>query len=199
MLLIGNNQEQFILDLNEHPYDEHTITIASQGRTGNHLPWGVEMVSCGLVSAEPAGSDALNIHVDIENLDEECFILLKNYNKERIKIMVKPNNLLTIKPESSYNFRISKKRINGRKVNIKILSKEDDNEVGWKCTYDGKPLHYSITPMESNKSDNVTIEVLDELFTEMPAVIEFTQEKSGKVIELKLKQTNNNTEIIKAD
>jgi hypothetical protein len=53
--------------------------------------------------------------------------------------------------------------------------------------------------MESDKSGYVDIEVLDELFTNVPSVIEFIQDRSREVISLKLNQTNDDTEIIKAD
>ena len=45
----------------------------------------------------------------------------------------------------------------------------------------------------------VDIEVLDELFTDVPSVIEFTQKRSGEVIKLVLSQKNEDTEILKAD
>lgn len=197
MIKINKSEKQFILDLNKLPYDEHTITINSNGERGNRLPWGVEMVSSQYVSAEQGANDSLNIYVDIENMKDDAFILLRNFKKEMMKIVIKPNTLLT--SPKTYKFRISKKTTEGRKTRIRILSKEDNNEIGWECTYDGKPLNYSIEPMKSDKSGYVDIEVLDELFTDVPSVIEFTQERSGEVIKLVLNQKNEDTEILKAD
>lgn len=197
MIKIDKSEKQFILDLNKLPYDEHTITIDSKGDKGNRLPWGIEMVSSQYVSAEQGANDSLNIYVDIENMKDESFILLRNFKKEMMKIVIKPNTLLT--SPKTYKFRISKKTTEGRKTKIRILSKEDNNEIGWECTYDGKPLNYSIEPMRSDKSGYVDIEVLDELFTDVPSVIEFTQERSGEVIKLVLNQKNEDTEILKAD
>lgn len=197
MIKINKSEKQFILDLNKLPYDEHTITINSKGEKGNRLPWGVEMVSSQYVSAEHGANDTLNIYVDIENMKDESFILLRNFKKEMMKIVIKPNTLLT--SPKTHKFRISKKTTEGRKTKIRILSKEDNQEIGWECTYDGKPLNYSIEPMRSDKSGYVDIEVLDELFTDVPSVIEFTQERSGEVIKLVLNQKNEDTEILKAD
>lgn len=197
MIKINKSEKQFILDLNKLPYDEHTITINSKGEKGNRLPWGVEMVSSQYVSAGQGANDTLNIYVDIENMKDESFILLRNFKKEMMKIVIKPNTLLT--SPKTYKFRISKKTTEGRKTKIRILSKEDNKEIGWECTYDGKPLNYSIEPMKSDKSEYVDIEVLDELFTDVPSVIEFTQERSGEVIKLVLNQKNEDTEILKAD
>jgi len=192
--MINTNVNENILDLNENPYDEHEIKIDSRGRNGKRIPWGVEMVSSKLINVEQGAGDTLKVTLDVENLKEDGFILLRNYNKERLKIIVKHNVLLTM--DRTYKFRISKKSTDGRKTRIRILSKADNDEIGWKCTYDGKPLNYSITPMESDKSGYVDIEVMDELFTNVPSVIEFTQDRSGEVISLKLNQTNDDTEII---
>ena len=192
--MINTNVNENILDLNENPYDEHEIKIDSRGRNDKRIPWGVEMVSSKLINVEQGAGDTLKVTLDVENLKEDGFILLRNYNKERLKIIVKHNILLTM--DRTYKFRISKKSTDGRKTRIRILSKADNDEIGWKCTYDGKPLNYSITPMESDKSSYVDIEVLDELFTNVPSVIEFTQDRSGEVISLKLNQTNDDTEII---
>ena len=197
MFRINEIENEFILDLNDYPYDEHSLTVTSEEGDGSHLSWGVEIVSSNFISLEPIGVNTLNVNVDIENLKEESFVILRNYNNERIKLVIKPNILLTSPKE--YKFKLTKKKANGRKVNIRILSKGNDNEVGWKCTYDGSPLNYSITPMESDGSSNVEIELLDELFTDISTVIEFTQNKSNEVIELKLNQSNDKIEIIKAD
>jgi hypothetical protein len=194
MISINNSQKEFTLDLNEIPYDEHELHIDSRASNGRNLPWGVEIVSSKLIKATRGAGDSLNISLDPEKLNDDAFILLRNYNKERLKIVVKHNVLLTM--DRTYKFRISKKTTDGRKTRIRILSKADNDEIGWKCTYDGKPLNYSITPMESDKSGYVDIEVLDELFTNVPSVIEFTQDRSGEVISLKLNQTNDDTEII---
>ena len=198
MMKVNEFEDEFILDLNKIPYEEHTIKIHSRGENDSRIPWGIEMVSSELVSASMGADDSLIVTVDIENMKDESFILLRNYAKERMKIILKPNILLT--SPKAYKFRITKKTTDGRKTRIRILSKEDNNEIGWKCTYDGKPLNYSINPRESDKSGYVDIELLDELFIDnIPTVLEFTQNKSCEVIELRLNQTNDDTEIIKAD
>lgn len=198
MITVNEFEKEYVLDLNKVPYDEHTIKVHSKKSFGDRIPWGVEIVSSPLVSAEIGAGDTLNISVDIENMKEESFILLKNYAKERIKIILKPNIKLT--SSKTYKFRISKKTADGRKTRIRILSKENNSEIGWKCTYDGRPLNYTIKPMESGKSGYVDIELMDELFiNNFHSVIEFTQDKSNEVIKLELNQENDNTEIIRAD
>jgi hypothetical protein len=53
--------------------------------------------------------------------------------------------------------------------------------------------------MKGDKSGYVDIVLTDELLTTVTSLIEFTQENSGEVIQLKLRQSNDSTEIIKAD
>jgi len=197
MFKINGIENEFILDLNEQPYSEHSLIITSEEDGGNHLSWGIEFTSSNFVSSELIGINTLNLYIDMENMKEESFVILRNYSNERVKLIIKPNNFLT--SLKKYKFKLTKKNVNGRKISIKIFSKENNNETGWKCTYDGSPLNYSIIPMESNSSGNVEIELLDELFTDVFTVIEFTQNRSNEVIELKLKQSNEKVEIIKAD
>ena len=197
MLKINDFEKEFVLDLNEHPYDEHIINIDSKGEGDTNIPWGVEMVSCDLVTAKPGAASTLNVNVDIDELSDECFVLLRNYAKERMKITVIPNTELSA--PKTYKFRITKKSTDGRKTRVRILSKENGKEIGWSCTYNGQPYEYSISPMKGDKSGYVDIVLTDELLTTVTSLIEFTQEKSGEVIQLKLRQSNDSTEIIKAD
>lgn len=197
MFKINGFEKEFTLDLNEHSYDEHIINIESKGESEINIPWGVEMVSCDLVTAKPGAGNTLNVNVDIDELSDECFVLLRNYAKERMKITVIPNTELSA--PKTYKFRITKKSTDGRKTRVRILSKENGKEIGWTCTYNGQPYDYSISPMRGDKSGYVDIVLTDELLTTVTSLIEFTQENSGEVIQLKLRQSNDSTEIIKAD
>ena len=197
MIKANGFEKEFVLDLNEHPYDKHIGNVESKGEGDATIPWGVEMVSCDLVIAKPGVANTLDINVDIDEVANECFILLRNYAKERMKITIIPNTELS--SPKTYKFRISKKSTDGHKTRVRILSKENGKEIGWKCTYDGQPYNYSISPKKADKSGYVDIVLLDELLATVNSLIEFTQEKSGEVIQLRLKQSNDYTEIIKAD
>ena len=197
MIKINGFENEFILDLNEQPYDEHIINIESNEENNTNIQWGVEMVSCDLVTVKPNANNTLSINVEIEELSDECFVLLRNHAKERAKITIKPNTALSAPKE--YKFKISKKTTDGYNTRIRILSKEKSEEIGWKCTYNGQPYNYSIIPSKGDKSGYVDIILLDELLADVKSLIEFTQESSGKVIQLRLKHSNGSTEIIKAD
>ena len=195
MFKIDNIEREYILDLNERPYNNHSVKVTSEVAPNRRLPWGVELVSSSLIKATLGANDILNIFVDMEKLMEDAFVLLRNYNKERMKIIIKPN-FITIEPKE-YTFKITKKSTEGKKVRIRLLSKENDREMGWECTYQGKPLNYSIEPLKSDKSGYVDIELLDDATTDFQTVIEFTQNKSKKTIELRLNQNSDGMEILK--
>jgi hypothetical protein len=197
MLQIDNKKNNYLLDLNEVPYDSHTINIKSVDDKGNRLSWGIEFISSDKIQAHANGIDELIVETPLDSIKTDEYILLRNYAKERLRVDLKPN-LEAIRPKS-YKFKISSKKTDGRNVKIKILSKDGNNEVPWECSYDGKPLTYTITPFSSEIGEHVKIEPRGDIFGEIETVIRFTQSKSGNEIELKLKQSNDSVEIIKAD
>lgn len=196
MIKINNIEKEFILDLNDFPYNEHKLKVSSMDEKGNAIPWDVELVSNKIVKTERGINNTLNITTDVEKLKSDSIIVIRNTAKEIFKITLKYNVVLT--REKKYKFKITKKSTEGRKTRIRILSKENNVDTEWECTYDGKPLSYVIKPMSSNKSGYVDIWMKDELYSRINTLIEFTQIKSGNVIKLKLNQGNNDTEIIKA-
>jgi hypothetical protein len=196
MIKINNIGKEFILDLNDFPYNEHKLKVSSKDEKGNAIPWDVELVSNKIVKADRDMNNTLKITTDVEKLKSDSIIVIRNTAKEIFKITLKYNVVLT--REKTYKFKITNKSTEGRKTRIRILSKENNVDTEWECTYDGKPLSYVIKPMSSNKSGYVDIWMKDELYSRINTLIEFTQIKSGNVIKLKLNQGNNDTKIIKA-
>ena len=196
MIKINNIEKEFILDLNDFPYNEHKLKVSSKDEKGNAIPWDIELVSNKIVKADRDMNSTLKITTDVEKLKSDSIVVIRNTAKEFFKITLKYNVVLT--REKTYKFKITKKSTEGRKTRIRILSKENNVDTEWECTYDGKPLSYVIKPMSSNKSGYVDIWMKDELYSKINTLIEFTQIKSGNVIKLKLNQGNNDTDIIKA-
>ena len=92
--------------------------------------------------------------------------------------------------DKTYTFKLtSKKFLDDGSLRIKIFSKMNDMELGWKCTYDGKPMEYSISTRESDKGENVTIKPISTILSEFTTVIEFAQDESNNVIRLVLTNT----------
>lgn len=197
MLQVETKTNEYLLNLNKEECNTHNLKVTSVDDNGNYLSWGVEFCTSPYIKAITEGKNDLILETPLEDIKRDEYVVIVNYNKERTRIVLKPN--LEIIRSKSYSFKITKKEIDGRNLKVKILSKESTNEVPWKCTYKGQPLPYSISPLSSDKSCYVEINLIGEILGTFPAVIKFTQEKSGNEIVLKVKQSNDSVEIIKAD
>jgi hypothetical protein len=100
--------------------------------------------------------------------------------------------------DRDYRFKITKseKKKDGD-IRIRLMSKVNKSEIGWKCIYDGKPIYYEITPMESSKSEYITIKLQSQMLAEYVSLIEFQQEESGETVELRINNTPEGMELIK--
>ena len=194
---VNDTEKEYVLDLNNHPFDEHELKVTSLGGSDEFIPWGVEFVSNPDIDVRPSSNDRISIKLNSESLMTDEKIILKNLEKDKMVIHILHNTYVS-KPKK-YTFRISKKETNGSDTRIRIISKEEKAEIGWKCTYWGKPLNYTIKPMESKRSGYVDIHLNSHVFNNINTVIEFTQNKSDNVIKLVLNQGNDDVEIIKAD
>lgn len=194
---VNDTEKEYVLDLNNFPYDEHELKITSARGDGKFLPWGVELVTNPNIVVEPLSNDTLLINLDSEALMTDERIVLSNYDKEKVRIHIIHNDYVA--QPKSYTFRVSKQSVDGRKTRIRIISKENKAETGWECTYKGSPLSYDIKPLKSTRSGYVDIELKSRLFTNVKSMIEFTQNGSENKIRLVLNQSNDNTEIIRAD
>ena len=192
MIKINGFENKFILDLNVNPVDEHEFTVIS--KNGNEeLSWGVELVSLNEISVMKHSGNKLSINLDVNTLNKDGFILLRNYNKERLLVEIIHNEELS--REKEYTFKFENEKVEGKKIAIDILSQEESKEMSWACTYDGRPLKYSISPKRSDKSEKVEIVLLSPVSNEFKSIIEFTQDKSDKIIKLKLTQNRDNITI----
>jgi hypothetical protein len=192
MIKINGFENKFILDLNVNPVDEHEFTVIS--KNGNEeLSWGVELVSLNEISVMKHSGNKLSINLDVNTLNKDGFILLRNYNKERLVVEIIHNEELS--REKEYTFKFENEKVEGKKITIDILSQEESKEMSWACTYDGRPLKYSISPKRSDKSEKVEIVLLSPVSNEFKSIIEFTQDKSDKIIKLKLTQNRDNITI----
>ena len=192
MIKINGFENKFILDLNVNPVDEHEFTVIS--KNGNEeLSWGVELVSLNEISVMKHSGNKLSINLDVNTLNKDGFILLRNYNKERLLVEIIHNEELS--REKEYTFKFENEKVEGKKITIDIVSQEESKEMSWACTYDGRPLKYSISPKRSDKSEKVEIVLLSPVSNEFKSIIEFTQDKSDKIIKLKLTQNRDNITI----
>lgn len=197
MLQVNKNREKCILDLNEDECLEHRFTVTSVDDNGNNISWGIEYTTSPEIKAHVEGNSELVVEVPLEAIKKDEYIVILNHRKERTSVLIKPN-LEAIRPKE-YKFKITSKKIDGGQLRIKILSKEGDNEIPWRCTYQGQPLPYEITPLESDKGVHVDIKLIGEILGTFTSVIKFKQDSSNNEITLRLRQSNDSVEIIEAD
>ena len=179
-----------IIELSKEEHSKYTLDVISQRDNGNKTPFAVDLVSnTNVISANVIGSsNMLIIEIDTPNVLNEEYIILKNMQGDRAKITILPNKYYT--KEKEYKFKITKKVYeDDGSLKIKILSKMNDEEIGWNCTYKGKPMEYFINPKLSDKSEYVTIAPAVTVVSDFTAILEFTQRGSGNVIRLEVYNT----------
>ena len=177
------------ISLNKEDYSKYTLDIISQRDNGNRSPFAIDLVSnVNIITANTVGNSSLNIEIDTPNVLNEEYIILKNMQGDRAKITILPNTYFTM--EKEYKFKITKKVYeDDGSLMIKILSKMNDEEIGWDCTYDGKPMEYFIKPKFSDKGEYVRIKPAVTVVNDFTALLKFTQKQSGNVIRLEVYNT----------
>ena len=189
MIEINGKLNEFILDLNEFPYEEHSLIVSSFTHNGSFQAWGVEMNTLDAVKTDIKGKGILHLKTPLEAIKKEGLIVIRNYANERIRIVLKPN-LEALRPKE-YKFEMANMVFSGRNLSFDIISEETKHDMPWKCIYDGKPLSYVISPLEYSKGTMVKIGLCGKLYGEFESMIVFRQEKSGKEIVLNLIQDND--------
>ena len=179
---------------------EKEFTVTSKKSNGSVIPFSVEIVSSNYIQANTFGTNGLKLVVDTPNIQKDEYIIIKNSKNERTKLIFKPNPYFTM--ERKYKFKITRESIDkDGKLKLKILSKVNDMELGWKCTYMGQPISYDIAPINSNKSDYVIIsnKVGNIILSDFHSLFKFTQNESNNVIRYQLHNTPNGIIIDKKD
>ena len=167
-----------------------SFKVTSKNGAYKRVPFFIDYISNKHISAKIMYSDTIVIQLNPSAISKNEYMVLKNTNGDETKITIIPNVYYTI--EKTYDFKITFKRVlkNGA-LSLKILSKANEFDVGWKCTYNGKPMTYLINPMEGENEDKITINPIGEILSEFDSLIEFTQNESNKKIKLLLTNTPN--------
>ena len=182
-----------IIDLDGVKEYNENFEVISINENGKRMPFSIDLVSTDSITVNAFGVSSINIEIDVSNIIQEEYVTFKNILGETLAITIKPNSYFTT--ERTYKFKITKTEFkdNGE-LKIRILSKVNGEEIGWKCIYDGRPIMYVITPMESNKSEYVTIRSMSQVANDFVAALKFQQDESGEVITFLI---NNTTEGMK--
>ena len=187
-MLYIKDLENNIIQVDESSESDYSFSIISENNNGSSSPFVVKFISSDDISARIEYGNILNIHITNYKILKEEYIFLMNTVGDNIRITVIPNPYHTM--EKKYTFKItSKKYLEDGSLKLKILSKMNENEIGWKCTYNGRPMQYGIIPFESKVGEHVIIEPKAEILNEFDALVEFTQNESNNVIKILLTNT----------
>ena len=181
MFKINSFENEFTLDLNEFPQEEHILSIVSEGENGEKIPWAVSFSSNKLIGYSEEGIDKLRLTLNLQLIKGGEYIILENYKKEKARILIKPN--LKESAEKKFTFRIYQYEIlDENKIKLMVKSEVNSEYLKWKCSYDGKPLSYDIDVQRNY----VIIELKSIIFADAIGYIELAQDKSNKNINIQL-------------
>ena len=187
-MLYIKDLEDNTIQLNESEESEYSFNVVSENNNGSSSPFVVKFISSENISSRIEYGNILNLYIENAMILNEEYIFLRNTVGDTIRIAVIPSPYHTM--EKTYSFKItSSKYLEDGSLKLKISSKMNGEDMGWKCTYDGKPMAYSITPFESEISEHVIIKPLADVRNEFKALVEFTQNKSNNVIKILLTNT----------
>ena len=165
--------------------------VISTNGAYKRVPFFIYYISNKNIIANVMYGNTLTIQMNPSMILYNEYISLKNTNGDSIKLLIIPNDYYTM--EKTYEFVLTYKRVlkNGG-LSLKVSSTANDNmDIGWKCTYNGKPMSYTITPLESENGGKILIIPNGDIVSEFDSLIEFTQDESNKKIKLLLTNTPN--------
>lgn len=172
--------------------------VITKNKNGKDQSFFISYISNDAISVETVGLNGINISIDVKNILQDEYFQITTINGETMLVTVKPNTSNT--EEKIYRFELTKSEVIEKgSLKIRLLSKVNKKEIGWKCTYEGKPISYEITPLEKDKSGFVTIKLLSNLFVRhYDSSIIFTQNESEKTITLNVRaKRDGSIEILK--
>jgi hypothetical protein len=181
MVEIEGKKGDYELDLNDSFETEYYLTIDSRNEAEKLIPWSVALCSNESIKIRTEGVDKLNLTFSLEAVKHQEYILLENYNKEKAKIVIKPN--LKESAQKVYTFRVNGYKISDKDtVEFKVKSECNGEPMPWKCSYGGKPFEYQI----SKEGKKITFKLKSVPNGDIVGFLKLHQEKSGKDISIQL-------------
>lgn len=189
-MLYIENIENDSISLDNYDGNEVELKVVSRNAKGMKKHFVVDYVSSPNIVVYTLGGSSIKIEYEPREITEEQFILIKNALGETMRLTIVPKLFYSM--EKTFKFKISSyKELEDGSIRLKILSKVNDMEIGWKITYDGKPMTYIITPMESDKGDYVKIKPNATIVNDFTSVIIFKQDESDEEIRFEILNTPN--------
>lgn len=181
MIEIEGKKGDYELDLNNSFETEYYLTIDSRNEAEKLIPWSVALCSNESIKIRTEGVDKLHLTFNLEAVKHQEYILLENYNKEKAKIVIKPN--LKESAQKVYTFRVNGYKISDKDtVEFNVKSECNGEPMPWKCSYGGNPFEYQI----SKEGKKITFKLKSVPNGDIVGFLKLHQEKSGKDICIQL-------------
>lgn len=175
-----------------------SVQVVSEDNNGHQVPFSVDVVSTGCIDVSPNGADEMLVSIRTEGIENNEFVTFRNANGDKARIDILPNPYIIM--EKGYVFKATSKRVSkDGSLKISLSSKMNGGEMGWKCTYDGKPLPYEVEPMSDDGSCTVTIRNgnVSNISGRFTSLFEFTQNESGNVIRALVNNSGDGMSFVK--
>ena len=191
MLTINGQSGEFVVDLNQSVNNSYEFAIVSTKSNGRFVPIGVDAnTNPSAIQIEWKQDNKILFTVDLEQIKQIETVYLKNYIKERLAIRFLPN--IEESSPKTYTFKVGKTQIDGKKLSLGIVSKQNKKSWPWEIEYLSPTLSYNAHQTQNKLVVELQTVVADKLST----IIILSQQKSKKRLIIHLKYPDNNTVVL---
>lgn len=191
MLTINGQSGEFVVDLNQSAHNSYEFAIVSTKSNGKFVPIGVDAnTNPSAIQIEWKQDNKILFTVDLEQIKQIETVYLKNYAKERFAIRFLPN--IEESSPKIYTFKVGKTQIDGKKLSLSIVSKQNKKSWPWEIEYFSPTLSYHAHQTQNQLVVELQTVVADKLST----IIILSQQKSKKRLIIHLKYPDNNTVVL---
>lgn len=191
MLTINGQSGEFVIDLNQSNNQIYEFAIVSEKSNGRFIPIGIDInTNLSAIQVEWKQDHKIVFIVDLEQIKQTETVYLKNYIKERLAVRFLPN--IEESSPKIYTFKVGKTQVDGKKLSLSIISKQNKKSWPWEIEYLSPTLSYNAHQTQNKLVVELQTIVADKLFT----VIILTQQKSNKHLILHLEHPDDNTVVL---
>ena len=145
MLTINGQSGEFVVDLNQSAHNSYEFAIVSTKSNGRFVPIGVDAnTNPSAIQIEWKQDNKILFTVDLEQIKQIETVYLKNYAKECIAIRLLPN--IEASSPKMYTFKVGKTQIDGKKLSLSIVSKQNKKSWPWEIEYLSPTLSCELPP-----------------------------------------------------
>ena len=145
MLAINGQSGEFVIDLNQSHNQIYEFAIVSQKSNGRFIPMGIDInTNPSAIQVEWKQNYKIVFIVDLEQIKQTETVYLKNYAKERLAIRFLPN--VEESSPKTYTFKVGKTQVDGKKLSLSIISKQNKKSWPWEIEYFSPTLSCELPP-----------------------------------------------------